>query len=174
MCIRDRFSADKFALEGDARLAERTKADGAGGGAAGGVAAVCIDIDNFKLINDVDGYLRGDEVLREFAAILRDEAGKDGIAARLSADYFLLLLPYARREDALNACKRIAERARTIMGNGKPLALHVGLCCSEDAPDARDVTELMDRARIAQTEARKQGATPVSYTHLTLPTNSRV
>ena len=76
-------SADKFALEGDVRLAERARADRVGGSAGGGMAAACIDIDNFKLINDVDGYARGDEVLRELAAILCEEAGKDGIAARL-------------------------------------------------------------------------------------------
>ena len=69
---------------------------------------MCVDIDNFKLINDVDGYERGDEVLRELAAILCDEAGRDGIAARLSADNFLLLLPYARCEEALDACRRVA------------------------------------------------------------------
>lgn len=151
------YSAAKFTLEGDARLAEL------GRGSAGGAAAVCIDIDNFKLINDVDGYERGDEVLRELAAILRDEAGRDGIAAHLSADYFLLLLPYAHRGDALDACRRIADRAQGIMGNGKPLSLHIGLCCSEDAPDARDVNELMDRARIAQHESRTRGTTPCAY-----------
>lgn len=156
-------SADKFALEGDVRLAERARADRVGGSAGGGMAAACIDIDNFKLINDVDGYARGDEVLRELAAILCEEAGKDGIAARLSADYFQLLVPYARREDALEACKRIAERARGIAGNGKPLALHIGLCCSEDAPEARDANELTDRARIAQVESRKRGETPCAY-----------
>ena len=155
------FSADKFTLEGNARL-ERSKAEGAPSG-PGGVAVACVDIDSFKLINDMDGYAKGDEVLRELAAILRDEAGKDGIAARLSADYFLLLLPYARREDALDACGRIVERAQVIVGNGKPLALHIGLCCSEDAPEARDVTELTDRARIAQTESRKRGETPCAY-----------
>ncbi len=152
------YSAAKFALEGDERLAELGR-----GGSARAVSAVCVDIDNFKLINDVDGYERGDEVLRELAAILCDEAGRDGIAARLSADNFLLLLPYARCEEALDACRRVAERARGIVGNGKPLSLHIGLCCSEDAPDARDVNELMDRARIAQNESRKRGITPCAY-----------
>lgn len=156
------FSADKFTLEGNARLEERSKAEGAPSG-PGGVAVACIDIDSFKLINDMDGYAKGDEVLREFAAILRDEAGSDGFAARLSADHFLLLFPYVRRGDAVGACDRIVERARAIMGNGKPLALHIGLCCSEDAPEARNVTELTDRARIAQTESRKRGIAPCAY-----------
>ena len=154
------YSADKFRLEGDARLAGLARGEGGG---AGGLAAVCIDIDNFKLINDVDGYARGDEVLREFAAILREEAGSSGIAARLSADYFLLLIPYERHEDALDTCARIAERARGIVANGKPLSLHIGLCCTQDAPDARDVNELMDRARIAQHESRKRGAKLRAY-----------
>ncbi|MBX9032984.1 bifunctional diguanylate cyclase/phosphodiesterase [Gordonibacter massiliensis (ex Traore et al. 2017)] len=156
------FSADKFTLEGDARLAERSKGD-APEARVGGVAVAFVDIDNFKLINDVEGYAKGDEVLRELAVILREAVGPNGFAARLSADHFMLFYPYARREDALGTCGAAAERARSITGNGKPLALHIGLCCSEDAPEARDVTELTDRARIAQRESRTRGIVPCAY-----------
>ncbi|RDB61945.1 GGDEF-domain containing protein [Gordonibacter sp. 28C] len=156
------YSSDKFTLEGDARLLERSKGE-APGAKGGGVAVAFIDIDNFKLINDVEGYAKGDEVLQQLAVILRCAVGADGFAARLSADHFMLFFPYARREDALRTCDAVVERARAVMGNGKPLALHIGLCCSEDAPEARDVTELTDRARIAQRESRTRGIAPCAY-----------
>lgn len=153
-------SVDKFTMDGDAQLASLARAGGSG---PAGLAVACVDIDNFKLINDVDGYGRGDEILKELAGVIRDVIGPQGIAARQSADYFLLLFPYETREDALSVCEKLVERAHAILGNGKPLSLHLGLCCSEDAPDARDITELTDRARIAQRESRKHAVAPCAF-----------
>ena len=44
------------------------------------VSALWIDLDGFKAVNDTHGHLAGDAVLRELAALLRDEA-KDGFSA---------------------------------------------------------------------------------------------
>ena len=76
------------------------------------MAAACIDIDNFKLINDVDGVRAGRRGAAELAAILREEAEGRHRGAPVGRLLPVLLFPYARREDALDVCKRIAERAR--------------------------------------------------------------
>lgn len=149
-------STAKFELDGD-RLLQAARERAQRRSDAGGMAVAYLNIVDFKLVNDLDGYQRGDDILREVSAILR-EACADGLACRSTADHFLLMFPYAAREDAALRCERIVERARGIVAAGKPLVLHVGVCCSGDAPDSSSVTELTDRARIAKTEGRRAGA----------------
>jgi diguanylate cyclase (GGDEF)-like protein/PAS domain S-box-containing protein len=52
-----------------------------------------IDLDQFKLINDSCGHAAGDEVLRQAAAILRENLAADDVLARLGGDEFAILLP---------------------------------------------------------------------------------
>ncbi|PTN54069.1 GGDEF domain-containing protein [Stenotrophomonas panacihumi] len=51
-----------------------------------------LDVDGFKSINDRHGHVAGDEVLREIARLLREQAGATGFPARLGGDEFALLL----------------------------------------------------------------------------------
>lgn len=63
-------------------------------------AALLVDIDNFKSINDTHGHAVGDEVIRALASTLRDCVRPGDIAARLGGDEFLL---FARNCDPRGA-----------------------------------------------------------------------
>lgn len=55
--------------------------------------AVCyIDLDNFKMVNDVLGHNSGDDVLLETANLLKQAFGAAGIVARLGGDEFLAII----------------------------------------------------------------------------------
>ena len=70
-------------------------------------AAICVDLDHFKEINDVYGHIAGDEFLREVARRLRD-AAEDAFVARIGGDEFVILTPEgARPEDAEALCERV-------------------------------------------------------------------
>lgn len=69
-------------------------------------AALLIDIDNFKSINDTHGHAVGDEVICTLASTLRDCVRPGDIAARLGGDEFLL---FARNCD-LRGAELIAAR----------------------------------------------------------------
>ncbi len=51
-----------------------------------------LDIDRFHLVNDSCGYANGNKLLKEFASILFKHKGNGGLAARLSADNFGLVV----------------------------------------------------------------------------------
>ena len=73
-----------------------------------GLAMVCIDVDNFKSINDTEGHLAGDRVLIEITKRIRSCLRTGDIFARMSGDEFLIVLNNVTSEQSLN----ISERCR--------------------------------------------------------------
>ncbi len=70
-------------------------------------AVACIDIDDFRAINDWHGYPAGDDVLVSMAARLRQLMRPGDVVARVSADEFAVLCVEVRDEQA---AATIAER----------------------------------------------------------------
>jgi len=56
-------------------------------------SVILLDIDHFKHVNDDHGHTVGDSVLRQFAALLRDNVRSVDKVGRLGGEEFLLLLP---------------------------------------------------------------------------------
>jgi diguanylate cyclase (GGDEF)-like protein len=56
------------------------------------IAIVLIDIDHFKQINDQHGHERGDQVLQDFAALLRERMRRSDVICRFGGEEFLLLV----------------------------------------------------------------------------------
>jgi len=76
------------------------------------LSAVMIDIDHFKLVNDTQGHLYGDAVIRRVAALVQQSMrGHGDFAARYGGEEFVLLLPGADLMTALS----VAERARMMV-----------------------------------------------------------
>ena len=74
------------------------------------VACVMCDIDHFKHVNDTYGHAAGDEVLKQFAAILKDEAREIDRVGRYGGEEFLLLLPGTVLDAAVTFAERVRHR----------------------------------------------------------------
>lgn len=89
-------------------------------------AIICVDIKNFKYINDSQGYDVGDMLLREFANYVRDTSLGKQIWARTSADNFVTLIPYENAEQLkeyiISTMERFAEEE-----NRKHVAFNIGI-----------------------------------------------
>lgn len=72
------------------------------------LAVVMCDIDHFKRVNDEYGHQAGDQVLREFAEVLRSEAREIDRVGRYGGEEFVLLLSGT----VLGAAVTFAERVR--------------------------------------------------------------
>jgi diguanylate cyclase (GGDEF)-like protein len=71
------------------------------------LAALLIDIDQFKLINDTFGHPAGDEVLRASAQRLRASTRAVDAVGRIGGDEFLVLVTDAQSEDVAGMAERI-------------------------------------------------------------------
>jgi diguanylate cyclase (GGDEF)-like protein len=82
------------------------------------LSVVLADLDGFKDVNDEHGHAVGDEVLRAFAEVLRETLRESDVAGRWGGEEFLLLLPGADQEGAVQLADRVrsALAARTIPG----------------------------------------------------------
>ena len=77
------------------------------------LSVVLADLDGFKDVNDVHGHAVGDEVLRVFAAVLRETLRESDVAGRWGGEEFLLLLPGADAEGAA----QLADRVRIALAD---------------------------------------------------------
>jgi len=76
---------------------------------------IIIDIDYFKKINDEYGHPVGDELIKQFSFILKNELREFDIVVRWGGEEFIILLPDVSVYDG----KKVAERLRKIIENNK-------------------------------------------------------
>ncbi|WP_347330995.1 sensor domain-containing diguanylate cyclase [Marinimicrobium locisalis] len=79
-----------------------------------------IDLDWFKSVNDTHGHLMGDEVLKAFAATLKNRLRHSDIAGRSGGEEFLILLPHTRGPEARDVIESIRSAFATteFFGDG--------------------------------------------------------
>ena len=75
------------------------------------VSLAFIDLDRFKLVNDVHGHLVGSELLARVGARLQELSREQDICFRYGGDEFVILMPETATADAHGAGDRAASRA---------------------------------------------------------------
>ncbi len=78
------------------------------------LAIALIDLDEFKLINDVHGHAAGDEVLRCYANHILSILRHHDLVARYGGEEFAVLLPNTTQEGAVAAIRKLKSRAREV------------------------------------------------------------
>ena len=74
------------------------------------LSIIMMDLDNFKLFNDVHGHPIGDQVLKQVARLLQEECRKFDIVGRYGGDEFIAILPDTDREIALQVAHHLHKR----------------------------------------------------------------
>jgi len=71
-----------------------------------------VDLDNFKLLNDVHGHQIGDDALQRIAAVMRAAIGPEDVVGRYGGDEFLLILPGRTKEQGRELMARVARAVK--------------------------------------------------------------
>ncbi len=106
-----------------------------------------IDLDRFKLINDVHGHAAGDAVLRAVGAALRTTARGGDIVGRMGGEEFVWVMRETELAQAIAAVGRLRSRiATTGPTGGAPVTASVGLAALGPDDDARSLEAAADLA----------------------------
>lgn len=122
------------------------------------VAFGIIDLDGFKTVNDSNGHLVGDRLLRAMAERLQAGLASHGEVYRLGGDEFALILGEDDEERLLAIGQSIIETVHTPIQIGElrlMLGCSVGFAAFPKA--AQTATELYDRADYALFHAKRTG-----------------
>ena len=88
------------------------------------IAAMMLDLNDFKSINDNYSHEEGDRALVAFADIIATEIGTDGIVIRFAGDEFIIILPKFRNNDLSEYKNRINQALEKYNAtSGKPYKL---------------------------------------------------
>jgi diguanylate cyclase (GGDEF)-like protein len=123
----------------------------------GRLAALVIDIDHFKRINDRLGHAEGDQVLVRVAGAISSAVDPGDAIARVGGEEFCALLPGAGHHEAIAT----AERIRAVLRNhpvgpaGMPVTVSIGV--AELLPLDRSIEHLIERADTALLTAKVSG-----------------
>jgi diguanylate cyclase (GGDEF)-like protein len=99
------------------------------------ITLVYVDVDNFKLVNDLFGHKIGDEVLRCIATELKFQLRITDTVARLGGDEFVMLLPSTRQAEArLVVSKVYAHLIDKMAQRNWPVTFSMGAVTCEFSP----------------------------------------
>lgn len=102
-------------------------------------SALMIDLDTFKHINDTFGHNKGDEVIREVAAIMKRMIRPTDFAGRWGGDEFVIILPGTTLANARIVASRLQQAFQTIhLPDHSFLTASIG--CTTASPDETEQT----------------------------------
>ena len=93
-----------------------------------------IDLDSFKLVNDIHGHAMGDKILIAFADILRAAFRSSDLIGRMGGDEFVAFCDGVQEETAISLKtqfinEKITEAAKKLMGEDMNIPLGASIGC---------------------------------------------
>lgn len=123
-------------------------------------AVFFVDLDRFKQINDRYGHEEGDELLRQFAARLRDNVRKTDTVGRLAGDEFVVILENLQDD---SAAQETADKLRPALlqpfklkTTSVTLGASIGIAVHHP-DDPHDIEMLLGRADRAMYQDKQLG-----------------
>lgn len=121
------------------------------------VAAIFLDLDDFKRINDIHGHLVGSHVLMEMAAVILASVRDTDAVARYGGDEFVVILPETNMEQAERVASRLrqkTERHEFTGGRRLQLKLTASFGIAAFPEHAQSPQQLVASADTAMYEAK--------------------
>lgn len=110
-------------------------------------AAVMIDIDNFKTINDTFGHDMGDTVIQRVAQLLKLNTRISDYVCRMGGDEFLILFTDCDESIVRLRVEKISKQVtETITLPNVPVTLSVGIATTDETTKVEEMITLADQA----------------------------
>ena len=121
-----------------------------------------IDLDSFKLVNDLYGHDMGDRILIRFAELIKEAINEDDYAGRLGGDEFVAFLRDTMSEDDVEkVCRHlnqgIVKSAKEYMGEGMNIPLGASIGAAKVPADGRGIEKVFRYADKALYNVKQNG-----------------
>ncbi|MEM6384340.1 MAG: EAL domain-containing protein [Pseudomonadota bacterium] len=130
-----------------------------------GTAVCFIDVDRFKLVNDVYGHAAGDHVLVELARSVVSALGEKDLCGRWGGDEFAVLLRCTDERDIAHRAEKIRQAVAgtdfTCDGQTLDVTISVGVCIIDES--ATTVAEVLAQADASCYAAKSAGRDAVCF-----------
>lgn len=130
------------------------------------LAVALIDLDGFKIVNDLYGHQVGDQVIKEIALMLREVCGEHAEAYRLGGDEFAIGMAGPLAGTILEGiCRNLLERlSRTIAVEERRIGIGASIGLARTSPtDRPSSSELLRRADVAMYVSKRGGKMRCSW-----------
>ena len=123
------------------------------------LAALFLDMDRFKVVNDTLGHLVGDGLLQAVAQRLRGSLREGDTLSRIGGDEFMVLLPHIRNRDnaAFIARKILASLKQPFNVEGHEIFVGISIGIAVFPDDGDSIETLVKHADIAMYHAKDSG-----------------
>lgn len=121
---------------------------------------VCIDVKDFKVVNDLFGEETGDRILKRIAGLMRRDAAEDTLYGRLEADKFAMCMREARFVE-VNYGAYLDDLKKIVNSSVYRMHVHVGVYYVLDA--SQKVSVMCDKAFMAIKNIKDSYQQIVSY-----------
>ncbi len=117
-----------------------------------------MDLDRFKIINDVCGHRSGDKVLCDMARIFRERIGANDFLARIGGDEFAIILREETQDGAVEVARDIIAEAGRYRLTHKDGSFQSGVSIGiVEVPGGADTATVLAEVDVACYTAKNQG-----------------
>jgi diguanylate cyclase (GGDEF)-like protein len=128
-------------------------------------AILYLDLDNFKFINDTFGHEKGDVLLIELAARIKEILRKSDLFVRLGGDEFIIILNDIKNKsdviEVIRKIKNVLKEPFKINNSNIYATFSIGVAIYPD--DTENLEELMQYADIAMYKAKNSGKNDYAF-----------
>ncbi|MFQ5770099.1 MAG: diguanylate cyclase [bacterium] len=141
------------------------------------LSLIMLDIDHFKVYNDLNGHIMGDDVLKKVAHTLDNILRKTDFFARFGGEEFIIMLPEISKEQACKVANKLRQKiektdfANEEMQPNKQITISLGLAVYPD--DSMVPKELIQYADQALYTAKSLGRNCVAWHGMKLPKSAK-
>jgi diguanylate cyclase (GGDEF)-like protein len=128
-------------------------------------ALLLIDIDNFKLVNDLHGHVAGDRLLIALSEMIRTVLPERSLAARLGGDEFVILLCGTSSERVMELGGLLREQfqqyASKTVPTPQPVTLSIGANLFDQPPTS--LAALIEQGDVALYQSKRGGRDSIRF-----------
>ncbi len=128
------------------------------------ISLMSLDLDYFKEINDQYGHATGDEVLKQFSALILANMPRNGSALRIGGEEFVIILPAGNESDIESLAEVIRQKTTSeikIAGLPEDFLVSVSIGLVTDKVQTTSLPSMLKNADQRMYQAKKSGRNQV-------------